>query len=119
MDVRQSAHSERSSVMVSSAEAPQPADARRLFVLRSRLLDIWGAIIAARQRQADVRIAMHLRQLPRELRHRLGIPAVPIEALSRPAARSTSTVSGGAVQRDRRKGSQECGYAGSSDEVLS
>jgi hypothetical protein len=104
--------------MVSSTEAPQPADARRLFVLRSRVLDIWGAIMTARQRQADVRIAMYLRELPRELRHRLGIPAVPIEALRRRPDQQAQ-FSGGTVQSDRRKGSQECGCAGSSDEVLS
>jgi hypothetical protein len=90
MDALQSAHSERNSAMVSSTEAPQPAHARRLFPLRGRFRDIWGPIITARQRQADDRIAMHVRELPPELLHRLGVPAEFVEALSRPAARPAS-----------------------------
>jgi hypothetical protein len=63
---------------------------------------IWRAIMASRQREADLRVARHIRELPDQFLERLGVPRAEIEILTNLATSETAHACTGGSKRWRR-----------------
>ena len=70
--------------MTSSIETLASAALSPVPLLLNGLRQISVAIIAARQKQADIRVAMHVRGLPRDVLQRLGLPTDAVGNLRHP-----------------------------------
>jgi hypothetical protein len=73
--------------MTSSIETLASAALSPVPLLLNGLRQISVAIIAARQKQADIRVAMHVRGLPRDVLQRLGLPTDAVDNLRHRARR--------------------------------
>jgi hypothetical protein len=70
--------------MMSARETAASPVVRQLLRVLGSLRKTCNAIIAVRQRQADICVAMHLRELPENLLQRLGLPEEAVNKLRHP-----------------------------------